>query len=116
MNHESEVLITLAGSCQDQLSQATATNAPSRRYSIILEELQNEVLSKRESHATRARDGAGSSQIHPVSLTGASRPADTVAHIEAPAIVPDPFLDWQTSDWLELDASVCDALYLEAVL
>lgn len=41
-----EVLLALAEKCESHLAQATASNSPSRRYSLILEVLRKEAISK----------------------------------------------------------------------
>ncbi|PPJ49783.1 hypothetical protein CBER1_03347 [Cercospora berteroae] len=108
----------------NHLAQATATNSPSRRYSIILEELQSQVLVQWSSNTRRSSqvDNANAS----VALAGAIDSEETNEDTRAPALragvtvddlpqngntdflsdgLHDPFMDWQTSDWLELDAS-----------
>jgi hypothetical protein len=116
-------LMMLAEQCQVYLAQATATNSPSRRYSIILEELRSE--SQKECpcnvgevhhmpHLESHEVAVGGSQIQPnnavVSLPFTS-PSLVQTDIEAPIPqeVRNPFMNWQTSDWLEIDASVSPA-------
>jgi len=110
-------LMALAERCQIHLAHATATNSPSRRYSIILEELRSEATSQRpaESRVVVDLDGQGEG-----SASLANAPTSNAANaFGAPDIMQagtvdgtygedyNPFMDWQTSDWLELDASVC---------
>jgi hypothetical protein len=82
-NHQSpdrEKLLQLAQKCHTHLAEATATNSPSRRYAVILEEFRDA--------ATRAHQSTGI--------------------LDAPTLVDPNFLDqWDTSDWLDLDSSVC---------
>ncbi|GIZ36843.1 hypothetical protein CKM354_000031000 [Cercospora kikuchii] len=106
------------------LAQATATNSPSRRYSIILEELQSHVLVQRASN-TRRSSKVGDANV-PITFVGATDSGETNNDIGGPTLMADvtvddvpqsgntdfmsdglhdPFMDWQTSDWLELDAS-----------
>ncbi|KAH7135336.1 fungal-specific transcription factor domain-containing protein [Dendryphion nanum] len=109
-------IFDLAERCLNHLAQATASNSPSRRYSIILQELRTEA--KRKT-ARRSNDH--------VPLTSGS-----TQRAEAPSIPPNTsllsqqsiwepmfgspidtavpglsnFLDnWQTTDWLDLDSS-----------
>lgn len=119
-------LMMLAEQCQVYLAQATATNSPSRRYSIILEELRSE--SRRECfhdgpeiprldvihHTSPHEMPIHTAQLQPtnpntsVSLPFSS-PNLVQTNIEAPMPhqeMRNPFMNWQTSDWLEIDASV----------
>ncbi|KAK6432570.1 hypothetical protein LTR95_011259 [Oleoguttula sp. CCFEE 5521] len=110
-------LIELAESCQVHLAQATASNSPSRRYSIILEELRMEATA---SGKTSQRNGKRAWVPHPsiatsfVPQTSPSQiPLSAGAHTGSSYGYADmldmpltgPFRDWQTSDWLDLDAS-----------
>jgi hypothetical protein len=103
------------------LAQATASNSPSRRYSIILQELRTEA--KRKTARSRQE------QAHSSSNTGETRASvalggETARDIcsdsalealqpifgSSPMDVTTPGLqtfldDWQTTDWLDLDAS-----------
>ncbi|PIA99993.1 Activator of stress proteins 1 [Cercospora beticola] len=108
----------------NHLAQATATNSPSRRYSIILEELQSQVLVQRSSN-TRRSSKIDNANV-PIALAGAIESGETNNDMRASTLMADvtvhdlpqsgdtdfmsdglhdPFMDWQTSDWLELDAS-----------
>nr|OQO29947.1 hypothetical protein B0A51_02943 [Rachicladosporium sp. CCFEE 5018] len=112
-----EKLIELAESCQVHLAQATASNSPSRRYSIILEELRMEAAA---SVNTSQRSGERTwvppppSATSYISQTSPSQiPLSTSAHTGSSHGYADMldlpltglFQDWQTSDWLDLDAS-----------
>jgi hypothetical protein len=113
-------LMTLAERCQIHLAHATATNSPSRRYSIILEELRSEATNQRPMDS-RASDqgirGDSTGLVDSTIVSGAGLPvSDTfdTSNVMHPGLVDNtsvdgynPFMDWQTSDWLELDASVC---------
>ncbi|KAG9673088.1 hypothetical protein KCU99_g7164, partial [Aureobasidium melanogenum] len=92
---DTEHLFKLAERCQTHLAHATASNSPSRRYSIILEEL-------------RAEAGVNSG-AHPA----AGLIDDGTALTSIPAFEADQgdfsaaanlFESWQISDWLDLDA------------
>lgn len=123
-------LMMMAEQCQIHLAQATASNSPSRRYSIILEELRSE--SRKESSfdeqqaaqmihpdpATRME----AQNLHVGGVTGSpainsavSLPYHSPHLAQTPVSVNsslaaettrNPFTNWQTSDWLEIDASV----------
>lgn len=120
-----QALIVLAERCQNHLAQATATNSPSRRYSIILEELQSQVIVQRSNNTRRSSKVDNASA--PIALAGAISSGETNDDVRASTSIADvtvddlpqsgdtdfmsdglhdPFMDWQTSDWLELDASV----------
>lgn len=118
-------LMMLAEQCQVYLAQATATNSPSRRYSIILEELRSESQKEfpcnvQEVHQMPHLEShdlpLGATQIQPnnaaVSIPFSS-PSLVQTHTEAPMPqeTRNPFMNWQTSDWLEIDASVSSAHY-----
>lgn len=114
-----ESLMALADRCQIHLANATATNSPSRRYSIILEELRGDTIAPKPTDAPiSAHDGdpgfsqaansynttsevvAGSDSFQAGAMTG----TELTGAISD--MFYDPFMDWQTSDWLDLDASV----------
>ena len=121
-------LMIMAEQCQIHLAHATASNSPSRRYSIILEELRNE--SRKESSldeqaATQATSETAARSEHqnmhaggttelPMLNSAVSLPytsphlAQTPVSMNStlPAETRNPFMNWQTSDWLEIDASV----------
>jgi hypothetical protein len=110
-------LMALAGRCQVHLAHATATNSPSRRYSIILEELKGEATNQRPSNYGASANGEYTTILNKATgVTGAAASAsgtfDTAQMMAEGLADPtsgdgyNPFMDWQTSDWLELDASV----------
>jgi hypothetical protein len=108
-------LMDLAERCRGHLSQARAANSPSKRYSIILEELRAEARARTvpPNHGVSGR-GAG------LPLAAVQAPSDThdaVTPSFAADYVPqvddegwakssDLLMGWQTSDWLDLDSSV----------
>jgi hypothetical protein len=119
----------MAEQCQIHLAQATASNSPCRRYSIILEELRSE--SRKESssslddQATQPIHPDPSARMEPQNLrvgaigspainTAVSLPYTSPHLAQTPVSVNsslsvetrNPFMNWQTSDWLEIDASV----------
>ena len=130
------LLLDLAERCQTHLAQATATNSPSRRYAIILEELRSEA--QRRSGWAVAPGAAG--RQHGISMAGAVEKGGSVDHapvlrnnqhaqplydnisdIEVHDFQPamlhsvggfgtlsgNPIFEtWNMTDWLELDSSV----------
>jgi hypothetical protein len=116
---DKEALLALAGRCQIHLAQATATNSPSRRYSIILEELggmsANQGMMSAGNHRPQAQlggtGGANSAAVNGAALAlsqsfDSSGFADGALGNGMPVQHQDPFMHWQASDWLDLDASV----------
>jgi hypothetical protein len=118
-------LMMLAEQCQVYLAQATATNSPSRRYSIILEELRSDSMKESpympEVHQLPQIEPQeipmGTPQM-PMNSTAVSLPFSSPnlvqTNIDAtnPQEIRNPFMNWQTSDWLEIDASVSFAQYI----
>ena len=126
---ERRKILDQAEKCLNHLAQATATNSPSRKYSIILQELRTEA--KRET--SRAMQGSsqiptsmmsvavGSDGIPDQSVGGEQTLQDmTVAQLWQPLFgspidTSTPGLqnfldDWQTTDWLDLDSSAFASL------
>jgi hypothetical protein len=122
-------LMMIAEQCQIHLAQATASNSPCRRYSIILEELRSE--SRKESSSSlddqtpQIHHPDPSTRMDPQNLrvgaigspainTAVSLPYTSPHLAQTPVSVNsslsvetrNPFMNWQTSDWLEIDASV----------
>lgn len=111
-----ERLFELAERCHIHLGQATAMNSPSRRYSVILEELRVEarasntaVSDTQSTHVDLEQDlGLGSNEIHcslnEPNTIGQQIGSTTGNNLVAP--FGDSFVHWQPSDWLDLDAFV----------
>ncbi|POR37001.1 Uncharacterized protein TPAR_02803 [Tolypocladium paradoxum] len=111
-------LLNLAGRCHTHLAQATATNSPSRRYAVILEEFRNAALSQPVG-ATGGEDvGTAESPDRVQGLQQDANngvpneaPPGVFAHVfqgvEAPmAVYPQPLDAWQMTDFfLDLDSS-----------
>lgn len=123
-------LLDLAERCQTHLAQATATNSPSRRYAIILEELRSEAqrqsgrsaVTIHPSNVATAAVGKGNvgdqsflvpgeqqAQSLPVGEMGVQGfqatmlpPADGFEALPGNPV----FESWNMTDWLELDSSV----------
>jgi hypothetical protein len=124
-------LLDLAERCQTHLAQATATNSPSRRYAIILEELRAEAQ-RRSGRGGVMAGTAG--RPHGVSMTApidhspvlrgnehAQPFSENVGDIDVNGFPPamldsvegfgalpgNPIFEtWNMTDWLELDSSV----------
>ncbi|KAJ8110577.1 hypothetical protein OPT61_g6616 [Boeremia exigua] len=118
-----------AEKCLNHLAQATATNSPSRSYSIILQELRAEAKRKtaRALQEPTQMTALTNVVVPPDALHGQLSLSDggalqdaTVAQIWQPLFGSpiDPshpglqnFLDdWQTTDWLDLDSSAFASL------
>ncbi|KAH7131229.1 putative C6 transcription factor [Dactylonectria macrodidyma] len=111
-------LIELAERCQTHLARATASNSPSRRYAVILEEFRTAA----KNPSTRPAPTTDSDQPGPTHSLGHTSGLDTSGTVDAsgavtgdlvevyqddPNLVYDPRLldEWQTADWLDLDSS-----------
>jgi hypothetical protein len=118
---DKEALLTLAGRCQSHLAQATATNSPSRRYSIILEELGGMSANQNSMHSRNPRSelqlgeagGASSAVVDEAALAlsqtfGSGGFAQGALGNNMSVQHQDPFMHWTASDWLDLDASVSE--------
>jgi hypothetical protein len=119
---DKEALSALAGRCQIHLAQATATNSPSRRYSIILEELggmsANQGLVNARDHRSELQLGATGGAQNTAAVDEAALAvsqtfdsggfAQGVLGDNIPVQHQDPFMHWTASDWLDLDASVSE--------
>ncbi|PNH69183.1 hypothetical protein VD0002_g1067 [Verticillium dahliae] len=111
-------LMELARRCQTHLAKATATNSPSRRYAVILEEFRSEAMGippvpgGDSGHLAEMQPGQA---MHSEAQVG---PLQDVSYYQLPGAegldVPlDPsgqlgysLLDeWHTTDWLDLDSS-----------
>jgi hypothetical protein len=118
-------LLRLAERCHAHLAQATASNSPSRRYAVILEEFRSLAINQAKAHKPSDGSRQGVRQATPetpsnsglrfgnnlVSTIGESAGAANHLDHVAPdaAFVTDmPLIldDWQLADWLDLDSSV----------
>jgi hypothetical protein len=114
--NEDSSLFNLADRCQNHLAQATATDSPSRRYSIVLEELRLEARqgSMRQPATTFQAIPEGSAAMQP----GFVQQADSAGMpMDLGNVFPNqgdttflgmqnPLNEWQAIDWLDLDSSV----------
>ncbi|KAI5240630.1 hypothetical protein E4T42_08305 [Aureobasidium subglaciale] len=92
---DTEQLFRLAERCQTHLAHATASNSPSRRYSIILEELRAEAGNNQASHTTEDTTGNHAASTFNIA------PAPDIGGL---ATGDHSLEGWQISDWLDLDA------------
>ena len=109
-----EGLFDLAERCQHHLAEATATNSPSRRYSIILEEMRQEA--KCHSPGGTRRLPLDRLQLEALAMgNGVDVPSDLAQSTFDQAALPlDSNLmgmqnfwnGWQATDWLDIDALV----------
>ncbi|KAJ4377507.1 hypothetical protein N0V83_000332 [Neocucurbitaria cava] len=120
-------ILDQAERCLQHLAQATASNSPSRKYSIILQELRNEAKRKtaksaqdqpqpRDLSSTTATQGSESVVSFTDIAQDQSMQDDHAATHTWQPLFDSPidsaipglqnFLDvWQTTDWLHLDSS-----------
>ncbi|KAF2018972.1 hypothetical protein BU24DRAFT_447570 [Aaosphaeria arxii CBS 175.79] len=108
-------IFDLAERCLTHLAQATASNSPSRRYSIILQELRLEAkrrTARRGSEAALLHDSNSVNgnatalyQSMSVPAAGGWKPMFGSPIDSDISNLPNFLDDWQTTDWLELDSS-----------
>jgi hypothetical protein len=127
--NERRKVLDHAERCLQHLAQATAANSPSRKYSIILQELRAEAKRKTGKSAqgfTSSMNVSANTNIDGVSSSSSVHgiPSSTgLVHTDAAAVplwhpllssptdyttppgVVNFFDDWQTTDWLDLDSS-----------
>jgi hypothetical protein len=115
-------ILDQAERCLQHLAQATASNSPSRKYSIILQELQTEA--KRKIAKPMHERGVPASSDTSIGGAGTTGHTHATTHEDmtdaavqmwqplygSPMETSTPglqsFLDnWQTTDWLDLDSS-----------
>lgn len=123
---ESSAILEQAERCLQHLAQATASNSPSRKYSIILQELRAEakrktarpmpehahVLSPSTAHMLGGdQPNARHGSVNDLAVHGADPALQTWQPLfGSPIDTSIPGLrnlldDWQTTDWLHLDSS-----------
>ncbi|KAK2002087.1 fungal-specific transcription factor domain-containing protein [Colletotrichum falcatum] len=127
-------LMNLAERCQTHLAHATASNSPSRRYAIILEEFRTEGLGQvarksqaspkqqqqqqqqappgQQGHENQGGAMADESGFDPACAAdggggGSGGQVELMGQgVDAGGFLGSSLLDeWQTTDWLELDSS-----------
>ncbi|KAH8895190.1 hypothetical protein GQ53DRAFT_779358 [Thozetella sp. PMI_491] len=112
---ESCELFELAEKCQAHLAEATAMNSPSRRYSIVLQELREEAKQRTAGAALHSlshgnpHSGVPTAQgttvvgedgvlmLEGEQLGHMFNPSDLVSSLEL-------WDNWQTTDWLDIDS------------
>jgi hypothetical protein len=120
---ERRKILDQAERCLCHLAQATATNSPSRKYSIILQELRAEAKKKAARALYDPIHIASSAVERPEANHGQfsvseEGPIDDVAVTQlweplfsspidtsTPRLLQNFLDDWQTTDWLDLDSS-----------
>lgn len=118
MNETGVEIAKLAERCHNHLAQATATNSPSRRYAIILDELRAQASkSKKRAERGDARPARQRPMLSVNELAQLPQHSD----IDLGAVANDCQADlestggsdswdwlnsWQPADWLDLDAFV----------
>ncbi|CAO2647452.1 Nn.00g083740.m01.CDS01 [Neocucurbitaria sp. VM-36] len=120
-------ILDQAERCLHHLAQATASNSPSRKYSIILQELRNEAKRKTakpaqaQSHSMDIPNTTTMSNGHQVTASLDTPQGDSMQEEDAATRDWQPLFDsptdsaipglqnfldvWQTTDWLHLDSS-----------
>jgi len=110
-------IFDLAERCIKHLGQATATNSPSRRYSIILQELRAEAKRKTARQPPQPSNPITVAQGHANQQSPSYQHTIVVSEgqiwepmfgspIDSALPAMSNFLDdWQTIDWLDLDSS-----------
>lgn len=116
--HEDSSLFDLAERCQNHLARATAADSPSRRYSIILEELRLEARqgSMRQSATAFQPMAEGADAMQPGYVQQGDGPSLSMdlgnvfptGNQGEPSFlgIQNPLNEWQATDWLDLDSSV----------
>lgn len=110
----------LAERCQSHLANATATNSPSRRYTIILDELKEEMdrLSSSRNQSLSGPHFDNQRSLEPLSQedndslqyqatgTNPSLQEDIIPAFDS-TVAQDWLQGWSAMDWMDLDALVC---------
>jgi hypothetical protein len=122
-------ILDQADHCHNHLAQATASNSPSRKYSIILQELRDEAK-KRTAQAARDQTSTAASTLAEqqgalgARLDGLQEQSAHDLERECQPLFGSPMDpvraeasglqnlldDWQTTDWLDLDSSAFSSL------
>ena len=111
-------LFDLAECCLSHLAQATASNSPSRRYSLILQELRAEAKRKTaRRHVDPLLTNSNTNLLSVDGLINPERDLDSLLSTDglepifgspigtAMSDMSSFFDNWQTTDWLDLDCS-----------
>ncbi|KAI9166564.1 Activator of stress protein [Paramyrothecium foliicola] len=113
-------LLSLAERCHGYLAQATASNSPSRRYAVILEEFREAALTQIQRPQPIAERPEPTRALQPMDLDNSAATtsgAVPAGHIMVPLVQnypegdptvvyhPNLLDEWETTDWLDLDSS-----------
>ncbi|KAL7814928.1 fungal-specific transcription factor domain-containing protein [Trichoderma aethiopicum] len=103
-------LMQLAESCHGHLARATASNSPSRRYAVILEGFKAAAMTESAPQLSKSFFTARNEHQMDQSLSTPIIDDDEAGFqplIQGNLATEMPtFLDWQLTDWLDLDSSV----------
>lgn len=107
-------VLQLAETCQKHLARVTATHSPSRRYAVILEEFRAAATrqpSRSDEEQGRQPPQAvvapGEGQQPGLSSEDMGQGNGGLDQEQLSIFDPHQFDEWQTTDWLDLDSSVC---------
>ncbi|KAL7808402.1 fungal-specific transcription factor domain-containing protein [Trichoderma gracile] len=105
-----ERLMQLAESCHGHLARATASNSPSRRYAVILQGFKAAAMAQSTTQLSRSHCTASNEHQdhHSIGtpMIDADDGAGSYSMVQGPLATDMPtFLDWQLTDWLDLDSS-----------
>ncbi|KXH68293.1 fungal specific transcription factor domain-containing protein [Colletotrichum salicis] len=108
-------LFELADRCQNHLTKATSAESPSRRYSVILEELRQEATphsegplgDEKKPTIERADHGSAEPMQLDESSGAPAPPADMGEVFQQHGFegMTNLLSGWETTDWLDLDSS-----------
>lgn len=107
-------LMELAEKCQTHLANATASNSPSRRYSVILEEFQEAATNKTQTSTMAINPTQSQPEEQPdfvqvsmsLNVDNAMMADDRQVFTGEDSSDTHLFGEWNTTDWLDLDSSV----------
>ncbi|KAK4494513.1 hypothetical protein PRZ48_014811 [Zasmidium cellare] len=102
-------LFDLAHRCQHHLANATATNSPGRRYTIILDELRADIKAAKIRIPRQQQSYSLSTGVAELQEGGHSLSNDAILQqheiaVEDHSTAQDWLRDWNVTDWMDLDA------------
>jgi hypothetical protein len=114
---DSAEMSNLAEKCRKHLAEATASNSPGRKYSIILEELRIEARERKTNslHVAAHQDPQNGRDVVQTDLVQSELSSNHISNAlpsdQAMVGMGDLYSynvleDWRATDWLDLDASV----------
>ena len=111
-------VLQLAETCQKHLARVTATHSPSRRYAVILEEFRAAATSQpsrsdeeQGRQPPQADTAPGEGQQPGLSSEDMGQGNGGLDQEQLSIFDPHQFDEWQTTDWLDLDSSVCIMIF-----